>query len=140
MISANIGANAKGIAVGKNITQTIYEVLGEPTPDDKQIIEQQMSQLLSLLEKNQGKIDPTKANMAQFQIELLQGELTKTGEDDIPSATTITKVGNWLLENIPSIGESLAGLFVTPAVGKVIGKAGEVAVLWVKQQFGGGDY
>ena len=74
--------------------------------------------------------------MAEFQLKLLQGELTKTDKDETPSASTITQVGDWLLDNIPSIAESLTSLFATPVVGKIVGKAGEVAVKWVKQRFG----
>jgi hypothetical protein len=138
VISAEIGANAQGIAVGKNIVQTIYDTLGEPTPDDKQIIEQQLSQLALTVQNLAGKIDPNTAAMAKFQIELLQAELTKTGADEKPSASTITKVGDWLLDTLPAIGEALASVFATPAVGKVVGKAGEAVVSWAKKRFGKG--
>jgi len=74
--------------------------------------------------------------MAEFQLKLLQGELTKIDKDETPSASTITQVGDWLLDNIPSIAETLTGFFATPAVGKVVGKAGEAAIKWVKQRFG----
>jgi hypothetical protein len=137
-ISANIGANAQGVAVGKNIVQTIYDTLGEPTPNDKQIIEQQLSQLSQTVQNLAGKIDPNTAAMAKFQLELLKAELTKTGENETPSASTITKIGDWLLDTLPSVGEALASVFATPAVGKVIGKAGEAAVSWVKSRFSKG--
>jgi hypothetical protein len=74
--------------------------------------------------------------MAEFQLKLLQGELAKTGEGETPSASTITQVGDWLLDNVPQIAEILTGLFATPAVGRVVGKAGKVAVEWVKKRFG----
>jgi hypothetical protein len=138
VISADIGANAQGIAVGKNIVQTIYDALGEPTPDDKKIIEQQISQLALTVQNLAGKVDPNTAVMAKFQLELLQAELTKTDADETPSASTITKVGDWLLDTIPAIGEALASVFATPAVGKVVGKAGEAVVSWVKNRFGKG--
>ena len=130
VIIATIGAGSRNVAVGKNITQQIYEVLGAPTPDDKTIIQQQFEQLreqLAALHKLQE---------AQLQIQLLEGELTKTGEDETPSASTITTIGDWLLDNIPDIAEALASLFATPAVGRVVGKAGEAAVAWVKKRFG----
>jgi len=63
-------------------------------------------------------------------------ELSKTDKDETPSASTITQVGDWLLDNIPSIAESLTSLFATPAVGKIVGKAGEAAIKWVRQRFG----
>jgi len=130
VIIATIGAGARNVAVGKNITQQITEVLGEPTPDDKKIITQQFDQLKQALATLQ------QLQAAQLQVQLLEGELTKTGEDETPSASTITMIGNWLLDNIPEIAEALASLFATPAVGRVIGKAGESAMEWVKARFG----
>ena len=137
MIIGEVGAGAKGVIIGKNITQTIYDALGEPTPDDKQVIEQQLAGVKAALQKNKDQIEANTAMMAEFQMKLLQGELTKTDEDETPSANTITQVGNWLLDNVPAIAEALTSLFATPAVGKVVGKAGEVAVKWVKMRFGG---
>jgi hypothetical protein len=66
---------------------------------------------------------------------LLAGELTKTGDGEQPSASTITQIGNWLLDNLPPIAEALTGLFATPAVGRVIGRAGDAAVTWARQRF-----
>lgn len=135
-IVANIGAGAQGVAVGKNIQQTITSILGAPTADDRKIIEQKLSEVNATLGKLSGQIDANTAKMAEFQIKLLGGELAKTDEKETPSATTITQVGDWLLDNVPQIAESVIGLFATPAVGKVVGKAGELAVKWVKQRFG----
>ncbi len=136
VIIGEVGAGAKGVAIGKNITQAIYDTLGEPTPDDKQVVEQKLSELTAALHEVRGQLDTATANMAQFQLKLLQGELIKTEEGEMPSASTITQVGDWLLDSIPQIAEILTGLFATPAVGKVVGKAGEVAVRWVKKRFG----
>jgi hypothetical protein len=136
VIIGEVGAGAKGVAIGKNITQAIYDTLGEPTPDDKQVVEQKLSEVTAALQEVRGQLDTTTANMAEFQLKLLQGELTKTEEGEMPSASTITQVGDWLLDSIPQIAEILTGLFATPAVGKVVGKAGEVAVRWVKKRFG----
>ena len=44
-------------------------------------------------------------------------------------------MGDWLLDNLPAIGEALGALFALPAVGRVVGKAGEGAVKWVTQRF-----
>jgi hypothetical protein len=137
VIIATVGDQARGVAVGKGITQTVYGLLGEPTPDDRQIVEQQAAQLAATLETLRGALDRTTADVAAFQVDVLKGELTKTEEGETPSASTITKVGDWLLESVPGIAESLAALFATPAVGKVVGKAGELAVRWVKERFGG---
>jgi len=136
VIIGEVGAGAHGVAIGKNITQTVYDMLGAPTPGDKQIIDQSMAAVTTALEQMQGQLDANTAKMAQFQLKLLHGELAKTEKDEKPSASTITQVGDWLLDSVPQIAEVLTSLFATPAVGKVVGKAGEVAVGWVKQRFG----
>ncbi len=135
VIVGNVNEGASNVAVGKNITQTIYNALGEPTPEDKQIIAQQVAQVLTALRQKQAQRDPATTKMAEFQTQLLQSELTKTEEGETPSASTITRVGDWLLDNVPEIAEALTSLFATPAVGKVVGKAGEAAVSWVKKRF-----
>jgi hypothetical protein len=136
VIVGQVGAGARGVAIGKNITQSVYDMLGAPTPGDKQIIDQSMASVMTALQQMQGQLDANTAKMAEFQLKLLHGELAKTEEDEKPSASTITQVGDWLVDSVPQIGQVLASLFATPAVGKVVGKAGEVAVVWVKQRFG----
>lgn len=136
VIIAQVGAGAAGVAIGKNITQTVYDVLGGPTPDDKQLIEQKLSEAMTAVQGLQEQLDAQTATIAEFQLKLLQGELAKTEEGETPSASTITQVGDWLLDNVPQIAEILTSLFATPAVGRVVGKAGEVAVEWVKKRFG----
>ena len=135
IIVGEIGAGARGAAIGKNITQTVYEMLGRPTLDDKQLIEQKFAELSASLQTLQEQLDPVTAKMAEFQVTLLKGELTRTEEGEKPSVNTITQVGDWLLDNVPAIAEVLTNLFATPAVGKVVGKAGEVAVGWIKKRF-----
>ena len=49
VIIAEVGAGARGVATGKNITQTIYGLLGEPTPEDRQVIEQEIASLVASL-------------------------------------------------------------------------------------------
>lgn len=139
VIIGHVGAGATGVAIGKNITQTIYDVLGEPTPDDKQVIEQKLSEAATAVQELREQLNTQTATMAEFQLKLLHGELTKTEEGETPSASTITQVGDWLLDNVPQIAEILTSLFATPAVGRVVGKAGEVAVEWVKKRFGRSD-
>ena len=134
-IVAHIGAGATGVAVGKNITQSVYETLGEPTPQDHEVIEQQFQQVNTALNEVRDTLDASTAQMAEFQLKLLQGELEKTEEEQSPSASTITQVGDWLLDNVPEIAEILTGLFATPAVGRVVGRAGEAAIQWLKLRF-----
>ncbi|MBI5304218.1 MAG: hypothetical protein HY868_18950 [Chloroflexi bacterium] len=135
-IIANIGAGAHGVAVGKNIQQTLIATLGAPTPGDKEIIEKKFAELSDSVGKLGSQVDVNTKKMAEFQVKLLQGELTKTGEKETPSASTITQVGDWLLDNVPQIAETVVGLFATPAVGKVVGKAGEIAINWAKDRLG----
>ena len=133
VIIAVVGAGAKNVAAGKNITQTVTEVLGPPTPDDKTQIEQGFAMLLDALARLQ--VDEAAADRATTRIEILQEELAKPGDDGVPNASTIIKMGDWLLDNLPAIGEALGTLFALPAVGRVVGKAGEAAVRWVTQRF-----
>jgi len=135
-IIANIGAGAQGVAVGKNIQQSLIATLGAPTPDDKKIIEQKFAELNNAIGKLGDQVDTNTKKMAEFQAKLLQGELSKTDEKETPSASTITQVGDWLLDNLPQIAETVVGLFATPAVGKVVGKAGEAAIGWAKNRLG----
>jgi hypothetical protein len=135
IITANVGGGAKNVAVGKNITQTITEQLGPPTPSDKQIIEQQVAQVRETLRALQEKVDATKMQMADFQLKLLQGELTKTEEGQTPSASTITTIGDWLLDNVPEIAGAVTSLFTNESVGRVIAKAGDAAMAWVRRRF-----
>lgn len=136
VIIGDVGAGAENVAIGKNITQAVYEVLGAPTPDDRNLIDSSFADLTAAIRGLSSQLDAGVAGTVEFQIDLLQGELTKTEKNEQPSATTITKVGDWLLDNIPDIAEVLAGVFATPAVGRVVGKAGNVAIDWVKERFG----
>ncbi len=136
VIVGEVGAGAENVAIGKNITQAVYEVLGEPTPDDRKIIESSFADLAAAISDLSAQLDAGIADTVQFQVDLLEGELTKTEEGQQPSATTIVKVGDWLLNNVPDIAEILTSVFATPAVGRVVGKAGKVAIDWVKDRFG----
>ncbi len=135
-IIANVGAGAENVAVGKYIQQSVISTLGTPSPDDKKIIDQKFAELITTLNNMSGNVDENTKKMAEFQIKLLQGELTKTDPKETPSASTITQVGDWLLDNLPGMTETIVGLFATPAVGKVVGKAGEIAIKWARQRLG----
>jgi hypothetical protein len=129
-----VGAGAQNVAIGKDVTQIVQEVVGPPTPDDKQIITQKLAAVSATLQ--QDALDAAQKAMAASYLQLLQGELVKTGKEETPSASTITLVGNWLLDHVPALLETLTGLFATPAVARVVAKAGEAAVNWVKARFG----
>lgn len=136
VIVVELGDNARNVAAGKNVTQSVYKIVGEPAPDDKQVIEQKLSEVMATFGAIRGQLDAATSQTAEIQMAVLEGELTKTEEDEVPSASTITMIGDWLLDNIPEMAEILASLFATPAVGKVVAKAGEAAVRWVKKRFG----
>ena len=61
-----VGAGAKNVAAGKNITQTVTEMLGPPTPDDKTQIEQGFAKLLDALARLQ--LDEAAADRAKTRI------------------------------------------------------------------------
>jgi len=125
--------NASGqTAIGKNITQSIQEALGEPTPDDDTLIEQAFAPLKAILPQ----LDSARRSFAEFQIELLNGELSKIDDNEMPSATMIIQVGDWLLENVPEMESALDDLLATPAVGRVLARVGEAAIEWVQRRFG----
>jgi len=134
VIIANVGAGARNVAVGKNITQQIIETLGEPTPQDRALIEQRFEQLFAMLDGAQ--IAPRTAGRAEAELERLQEELSKTAEGETPDADTITRIGDWLLENVPELAAALAELFGMAAVGRGLAKAGVAAVKWARERFG----
>jgi len=135
VIVAVVGAGARNVAVGKNITQTVAEVLGPSAPDDAAQVKQGFAALLAALARL--PVDAASAERAKMRIELLQEELTR-GDAETPNAGTITSMGDWLLNNLPALAGPLATLFALPAVGRVLGRAGEPAVKWVQQHFGNG--
>jgi hypothetical protein len=135
VIIGNVGAGASGVAFGKNVSQAIYDSLREPTPSDRQVIEQKFTELKTALQDLPDQLDAKKVDMAKLQVQLLQGELTKIEENETPSASAIILVGDWLLENLPEIADIIVSLFATPAVSRVVGKAGDVAIEWVKSRF-----
>lgn len=135
VITGKVGANASGVIIGKNITQTFSDAFSS-TPTDKQIIEQELATVTAMLQGIRDQLEATTVSMAEFQVNLLKSELIKVQEDETPSANAITQVGDWLLDNVPQLAEILTSLFASPAVGKVVGKAGEVAINWAKRRFG----
>lgn len=134
--NVQVGAGASGVAVGSNITQILHATLGASAPEDGAAIEARLAEVTAALVALGARLDGSLVESASFQLELLGGELTKPKGGDAPSANTITRVGDWLLERVPELHTALAGLFASPAVGRVVGRAGEAAVRWVKDRFG----
>jgi hypothetical protein len=135
VIIASVGAGARNVAIGKNITQIVNETLGEPRPDDRQTIEEELARARSALTRITEGMGASTAAMAQGIFTQIEGELLKTGEDERPNATVLTQMGDLLLNSIPPIAEILASLFATPAVGRAVAKAGESAIKWVRERF-----
>jgi hypothetical protein len=133
VIIGTVGAGAKNVAIGQNITQIISESLGPHTPDDRAIIAAQVQRVIAALDAT--AIEPRTLGRAEANLETLQNELTKTGDGEQPDANTITRVGDWLLDNVPELVQILSELFGLPAVGRVLSKAGEEAIQWVRQRF-----
>jgi len=138
VIIASVGAGAQNVAIGKNITQAVYETLGEPTPDDRHIIRDELAQVRAALAEVGSEIGASAAKMAEGMLAQIENELLKTGEDEAPNAAVITQMGDLLLDSVPQITNAMANLFATPAAGRVVGEAGETAVTWVQRRFSGG--
>jgi hypothetical protein len=134
VIIATVGAGAKNIAAGKNITQRVTEGAGAAAPDDQPLIEAALNRVVAALMTL--PLDENKRGRAEQTLEDLQAELTKTAPEEEPDGKTIVKMGERLLELAPPLIEALAALFATPAVAQVVGKAGEVVRAWVKKRFG----
>jgi CHAT domain len=128
-----VGAGAKNAVVGQGNRQTIYES-GAPKPDDSQALEDHFARLFALL--NSPTIDPRMAGRAESNLETLKAELTKDTDNETPSAATISRLGDLLLDNVPDLTQALTELFGLPTVAKVLGKAGDAALQWWKGRLG----
>lgn len=126
------GAGARQTTIGKEISI----MLGEPRESDGQRIEDSLAETESALRKLETELEPQVLMMAEFQLKLLRGELTKTGGSNQPSASTIVQVGDWLLDKVPQLDAELQRLFAMPAVGRALGQAGDEAIAWAKERFG----
>jgi hypothetical protein len=125
VIIATVSAS-RNVVVGKQISQV---GLGGDGPPDRALIERELAALGAALARAQPPIDPALAGIAQFQIELLAGELAKD-DSETPSASTIVKVGDWLLANLPQIGPALRALLAAPPVARALARAGGAAPGW----------
>jgi hypothetical protein len=137
VIIGQAGAGSQNVVIGKDVTQTVYQVVGEPAPEDRPVIEQAVGKVRTALEAVEPEIGQQTERMAQGVLTNLESELVKTGDEEEPNATVITTMGDLLLDNVPMIAEALTSLFATPAVGRIVGKAGETAITWVRERFGG---
>jgi hypothetical protein len=74
--------------------------------------------------------------MASFQLRLLVGELGKSGERAVPSASTVTQVADWLLDHVPPLSSALTALFTAPPVMRALRHADAPLDAWLQRRFG----
>ncbi|HEX9372247.1 MAG TPA: hypothetical protein VF897_14625 [Roseiflexaceae bacterium] len=135
VITANVGAGALGVAVGKNIRQEIAAIPAADPDDDRRAI----AGLLARLEGDlaAAQIDAATARVAAREIRLLAGELAKTGERAAPSASAIAEVGDALLDDVPPLRAALTALFTSPPVLRALRRADAPLDAWLQRRFGG---
>ena len=128
----DVGSGAQ-VAIGKQIKQTIAQAPMELTTAERV----ELDHLLAELKNQLARLDTpeNKKVVGREFVGQLEKELTKT--DEPPDASMIKVAGNWLLENIPALAGTLASVFASPIVGKVVEAAGDIAAEWVKKRFGG---
>lgn len=132
-ITGQVGQVGPGsqVAIGQDIGQTITYGPADLTASERLELEQMLAELkhqLAALE-----LTGDKKALGQEFVGQLEQELTKT--DEPPDASMIKVAGNWLLKNIPALAGTIAHLFLSPVVGKVVEAAGDLAVEWVTEQF-----
>ncbi len=132
VIIATIGAGSQGVAVGKQIQQTLGDSSANSTSDA-----QTMAALIAKLEQalTTSQLDSAAQAIASFQLRLLAGELRKE-VGSVPSANTISQVADWLIQNAPALLSDLNTLFRTPAVLRVLRRADTALDSWLQQRFG----
>jgi hypothetical protein len=132
VIIATIGAGAQGVAVGKQIQQTIGDPSANPASDSQTI-----AVLIANLEQTlaTSQLDSAAQSIASFQLRLLAGELRKE-VGSVPSANTISQVADWLIQYAPALLPDLNTLFGTPAVLRVLRRADTALDSWLQQRFG----
>jgi hypothetical protein len=136
MIVTNIGASAQKNVVGKN--QLVYQADDASSEqDDRQAIGELLARLERALAGGAAQTDTATAGMAAGYLRLLSGELTKTGERAVPSASTIALVGDWLLDSLPQLRDHLAALFDAPATRRALVRADTPLDAWLRRRFGG---
>jgi hypothetical protein len=135
VITANIGAGARGVAVGKDIQQTIAGDTSAGPADDRRAIEALVAGLERELAANAARLDAAVAAVAPIQLRLLAGELSKTGPRETPSASTVTLVGDWLLDNVAPLHDALVALFAAPPVLRALGHADRPLGDWLARRF-----
>jgi len=127
----NVGPGAQ-VAIGKGISQTAVQVPIQLAATEREEIGRLLAELGNQLARLE--VPENKKVVGQEFVGQLEKELTKT--DEPPDASLVKVAGNWLLENVPALAGTLAGIFLNPVVGKVVEAAGDIATEWVRERFG----
>jgi hypothetical protein len=127
IVSIGAGAHVGQAAAGKNITQSSLAAMQE-TND----LAEKLLGVNRALQNARPQLDAAKIALAEFQLQLLQNELTKT--EGAVSGSTITSAADGLEQGIPQLKDALGALFRTTAAQKILAQAG--AGDWLKKRFG----
>lgn len=129
--TVNIGDNNKNIMIGQNITQTINTAVGRPQTNDYQQVVSAIAEFKASFEMIKSSLSDRQRFIGEDKINALEKQLTK--QDESPSGEIIREAGDWLIENIPEIGEALLRLFLPQPVGRILAKASAATIKWVKE-------
>jgi len=133
VIVVQMGDYAHKVAAGKDVRLVTHEVLEEATGEDYHAVETSLAELRAQLAKVEG-LELAQRVLAEDRVQTLEEELTS--QDKPPEVSRVSKAVDWLLDNIPDIAEALLSLFASPAVGRIIGKAGTAGIEWAQKRFG----
>lgn len=130
-IQVTIGDNAKNIAAGKNIEQTVTE-----QHEQIQITEADMKAIHELFVSLKSDIEKeVSSELRESAIERVD-ELEETVTAKKPDFSTMEYVKKWFVKKLPTFAGKVMGVLVNPIVGKVVEASGEIAATELKERFG----
>ena len=122
-----VGTNAQAAAAGGAPSQAF-------SAEDTGWFEQQGAQLLFALTTLRGRVEGMRLSMAELQLKLLQGELTKSAQGQRPAAEAIMSSVEWLLAHVPDLSVPLLRFLKAPATRRVIDQAGKETAEWARRR------
>lgn len=128
IIEGHVGSG-ENIAIGKNIT-LIKQTLGQPRPGDTEEVAKAIQGLREEFQKLIPQLNERQRYLAEDKIDIIEAQLQK--KDGAPSGDLIRSAGDWLIDNIPTIGGALLSAFIPDPVGRVLVTAGTATIAWVK--------